>query len=299
MDRPPVGRCHTDRVTHGRADIHELLQANDLRPSRALGQNFVADGNTVRRIVRLAGVEPGARVVEIGAGLGSLTLALVEAGAEVTAVEVDRYVLPVLRRQVEPLGVMVVEADARTLDFTELLGDQAGWSLVANLPYNVAVPLVIRVLEEAPQVASLLVMVQREVGERLAARARAEAYGAVSVKVAYWARASVVGKVPSSVFIPRPRVESVLVRMDRRPDQPVPTGDGQVGPGDPAYERLFAVVKGGFAHRRKMLRRSLEQLVVPAAFVAAGIAPTARAEELDLEEWERLAWWNPDPVGTA
>jgi 16S rRNA (adenine1518-N6/adenine1519-N6)-dimethyltransferase len=172
MDRPPVGRCHTDRVTHGRADIHELLQANDLRPSRALGQNFVADGNTVRRIVRLAGVEPGARVVEIGAGLGSLTLALVEAGAEVTAVEVDRYVLPVLRRQVEPLGVMVVEADARTLDFTELLGDQAGWSLVANLPYNVAVPLVIRVLEEAPQVASLLVMVQREVGERLAARAQ-------------------------------------------------------------------------------------------------------------------------------
>jgi 16S rRNA (adenine1518-N6/adenine1519-N6)-dimethyltransferase len=299
MDRPPVGRCHTDRVTHGRADIHELLQANDLRPSRALGQNFVADGNTVRRIVRLAGVEPGARVVEIGAGLGSLTLALVEAGAEVTAVEVDRYVLPVLRRQVEPLGVTVVEADARTLDFTELLGDQAGWSLVANLPYNVAVPLVIRVLEEAPQVASLLVMVQREVGERLAARARAEAYGAVSVKVAYWARASVVGKVPSSVFIPRPRVESVLVRMDRRPDQPVPTGDGQVGPGDPAYERLFAVVKGGFAHRRKMLRRSLEQLVVPAAFEAAGIAPTARAEELDLEEWERLAWWNPDPVGTA
>ena len=97
MDRRVVGRCHTDRVTHGRAEIHELLLANDLRPSRALGQNFVADGNTVRRIVRLAGVEPGTRVVEIGAGLGSLTLALVEAGAEVTAVEVDRHVLPVLR----------------------------------------------------------------------------------------------------------------------------------------------------------------------------------------------------------
>jgi 16S rRNA (adenine1518-N6/adenine1519-N6)-dimethyltransferase len=299
VDRPSAGRCHTDRVTHGRSEIHELLLANGLRPSRALGQNFVADGNTVRRIARLAGVEPGAPVVEIGAGLGSLTLALVEAGAEVTAIEVDRYVLPVLRSQVEPFGVTVVEADARTLDFTELLGDRKGWSLVANLPYNVAVPLVIRVLEEAPQVASLLVMVQREVGERLAARARDEAYGAVSVKVAYWARASVVGKVPSSVFIPRPRVESVLVRMDRRPDQPVPTGDGQVGPGDPGYERLFAVVKGGFAHRRKMLRRSLEQLVVPAAFEAAGIAPTARAEELDLEEWERLAWWHPDPLGTT
>jgi len=296
MDRRAAGRCHTDRVTHGRAEIHELLLANDLRPSRALGQNFVADGNTVRRIVRLAGVEPGDRVVEIGAGLGSLTLALVEAGAEVTAVEVDRHVLPVLRRQVEPLGVTVVEGDARTLDFSGLLGDGPGWSLVANLPYNVAVPLVMRVLEEAPQVASLLVMVQREVGERLAARARDEAYGAVSVKVAYWAHASVVGKVPSSVFIPRPRVESVLVRMDRRADQPVPTGDGRVGPGNPDYERLFAVVKGGFAHRRKMLRRSLEHLVVPAAFEAAGIAPTARAEELALEEWERLAWWRPDPV---
>jgi 16S rRNA (adenine1518-N6/adenine1519-N6)-dimethyltransferase len=296
MDRWAAGRCHTDRVTHGRAEIHELLLANDLRPSRALGQNFVADGNTVRRIVRLAGVEPGTRVVEIGAGLGSLTLALVEAGADVTAVEVDRHVLPVLRREVEPLGVTVVEADARTLDFSELLGDGSGWSLVANLPYNVAVPLVMRVLEEAPQVASLLVMVQREVGERLAARARDEAYGAVSVKVAYWARASVVGKVPSSVFIPRPRVESVLVRMDRRVDQPVPTGDGRVGPGNPEYERLFTVVKGGFAHRRKMLRRSLEHLVTPAAFEAAGIAPTARAEELALEEWERLAWWHPDPV---
>jgi len=179
------------------------------------------------------------------------------------------------------------------------LGDQAGWSLVANLPYNVAVPLVVRVLEEAPQVASLLVMVQREVGERLAARARDEAYGAVSVKIGYWARASVVGKVPSSVFIPRPRVESVLVRMDRRDDQPVPTGDGMVGPGNPEYERLFSVVKGGFAHRRKMLRRSLQHLVVPAAFEAAGIAPTARAEELDLEEWERLAWWQPERQGSG
>jgi 16S rRNA (adenine1518-N6/adenine1519-N6)-dimethyltransferase len=294
MDRPPAARCHTERVTHGRAEIHELLLANDLHPSRALGQNFVADGNTVRRIARLAGVGPGSRVVEIGAGLGSLTLALVEAGAEVTAVEVDRHVLPVLRGQVEPLGVRVVEADALDVDFIDLLGPEPGWSLVANLPYNVAVPLVMRVLEEAPQVASLLVMVQREVGERLAAHARDEAYGAVSVKVAYWATASLVGKVPSSVFIPRPRVESVLVRMDRRSDPADPSGGGPLGPGSPEYDRLFAVVKGGFAHRRKMLRRSLDGLVVPDAFTAVGIAPTARAEELALSEWERLAWWRPE-----
>jgi 16S rRNA (adenine1518-N6/adenine1519-N6)-dimethyltransferase len=270
-------------VTHGPADIRQLLDDNDLHPSRALGQNFVADANTVRRIVRLAEVQPGEPVVEIGAGLGSLTLALAEAGAAVTAVEIDRHAVPVLRHQVESHGVRVVEADALRLDWPELLGDgPEPWALVANLPYNVATPLVIRVLEEAPQVGSLLVMVQREVGERMAAGAGDEAYGAVSVKIAYWARATVVGRVPPSVFVPRPRVESVLVRLVRRSDAPW-------RPGDPSYERLFAVVRGGFAHRRKMLRRSLADLVDPGTFDEAGIDPTARAEELTLEEWGRLA----------
>jgi 16S rRNA (adenine1518-N6/adenine1519-N6)-dimethyltransferase len=292
-------------VTYGRADIHALLDANDLHPSRALGQNFVADGNTVRKIAHLAGVGPGARVVEIGAGLGSLTLALVESGAEVTAVEIDRRLLPVLRSKVEPLGVRVVEADALTLDWGALLDDAgvagagagdrtpgAGWSLVANLPYNVAVPLVVRVLEEAPQVASLLIMVQREVGDRLVAQAGDEAYGAVSVKVAYWARATQVGKVPASVFIPRPKVESVLIRIDRRPR---PEGAaGTVG-----YDRLFSVVRAGFAHRRKMLRRSLDGFVEPEAYAAAGVEPTARAEELGLDEWGRLAAWQPtEPIAS-
>jgi 16S rRNA (adenine1518-N6/adenine1519-N6)-dimethyltransferase len=286
-------------VTHGRADIQGLLADNDLRPSRALGQNFVADGNTVRKIVRLAGVGPGSRVVEIGAGLGSLTLALAEAGASVTAVEIDRHVLPVLRAQVEPVGVRVVEADALQLDWGELLGAEDGaaspapapgpWSLVANLPYNVATPLVVNVLEQAPMVGSLLVMVQREVGERLAASARDEAYGAVSVKVAYWADASVVGRVPASVFIPRPKVESVLVRMVRHP---VPDGPAGTVP----YQRLFEVVRAGFGQRRKMLRRSLDGVVSPEAFEAAGVAPTARAEELDLDEWGRLAAWVPGGV---
>ena len=298
----PATRWHTDQVTYGRAEIHALLEANELRPSRALGQNFVADANTVRRIVRLAEVGPGDRVVEIGAGLGSLTLALAEAGAEVIAVEVDRYVVPVLRAQVEPAGVRVVEGDARTLDLAGLLGGpgarpagdgDAGrpWSLVANLPYNVAVPLVIRVLEEVPQVGSLLVMVQREVGERLAASAGDEAYGAVSVKVAYWADASVVGRVPATVFVPRPKVESVLVRLVRHPG---PAG-ARPGPGTAPYDHLFAVVRAGFAQRRKMLRRSLDGVVDPAAFGAAGVAPTARAEELDLAAWERLAAWTPAP----
>ncbi len=283
-------------MTHGRAAIHELLSANGLQPSRALGQNFVADANTVRRVVRLSGVTSGRPVVEVGAGLGSLTLALAETGASVTAVEMDRRLVPVLRSQVEPLGVRVVEADALTLIWSELLDQHRGpWSLVANLPYNVAVPLVIRVLEEAPQVSSLLVMVQREVGERLAAGPGEKAYGAVSVKVAYWADAALVGRVSSSVFIPRPRVESVLVRLERR--APPETGAGTSGPGSGAYERLFHVVRTGFAHRRKMLRRSLEGVVSPEAFEATGIRPTARAEELALPAWARLAAWPPRRPG--
>jgi 16S rRNA (adenine1518-N6/adenine1519-N6)-dimethyltransferase len=307
-------------VTHGRADVHELLVANDLRPRRALGQNFVADSNTVRRIVRLAGITPGQKVVEVGAGLGSLTLALVEAGASVTAIEIDRAVIPVLRDQVEGRGVRIIEADALTVDWTELLtsgvdaptatGDSsveddpiriggAGtgpWMLVANLPYNVAVPLVVRVLEEAPQIGSLLVMVQREVGERLAAAPGDEAYGAVSVKVAYWATAAVVGRVSPAVFIPRPRVESVLVRMDRRPERLADAESGGVP--EEAYRRLFVVVRAGFAHRRKMLRRSLDGLVLPEAFENAGVPPTARAEEIGLDQWTRLAAWRPDAKPT-
>ena len=176
-------------MTHSGADIAQLLSAHGLRPSRALGQNFVADPNTVRRIARLAGLEAGDRVLEIGAGLGSLTLALAETGARVVAVETDRHLVPVLRSVVEPAGVEVVEGDALSLDLAALLaarGDEA-WSLVANLPYNVATPLVMRTLTEVPAVTRLLVMVQREVGERMAAGVGDDGYGAVSVRIAYFA----------------------------------------------------------------------------------------------------------------
>ena len=158
-------------MTHSGADIAQLLSAHGLRPSRALGQNFVADPNTVRRIARLSGVASGSRVLEIGAGLGSLTLALAETGASVVALETDRRLVPVLRSVVESAGVEVVEGDAMTVDLAALLAERgpAPWSLVANLPYNVATPLVLRVLTGVPAVADLLVMVQREVGERMAA----------------------------------------------------------------------------------------------------------------------------------
>ncbi len=271
-------------MTLSGADIAQLLSTHGIRPSRALGQNFVADPNTVRRIARLSGAGTGSQVLEIGAGLGSLTLALAETGATVVAVETDRHVVPVLRSVVEPAGVEVVEGDAMTIDLAALLAERGAgpWHLVANLPYNVATPLVLRTLVQVPAVAHLLVMVQREVGERMAAAPGQEAYGAVSVRVAYFARAEVVGRVPASVFIPRPRVESVLVRLERRAEPAV----------DPAlvtYERLDAVVRAGFAQRRKMLRRSLAGVVDPDAFERAGVRPDAWAEELGVAEWGRLA----------
>lgn len=278
-------------MTLTRRQVHQLLEDAGIRPSRALGQNFVADPNTVRRIAALAQLEPGRRVVEIGAGLGSLTMALADSGASVVAVEIDRHLLEVLRAQVEPLGVQVVAGDALSLDLAGLLrsasseaasGDGERWSLVANLPYNVAVPLVVRVLDEVPQVDELLVMVQREVGERLAARPGNRCYGAVSVKVAYHASAEIVGRVPPSVFVPRPRVDSVLVKMVRRPQV-------AVAPDVVGAERLFTVVRAGFAQRRKMLRRALAGVVPAEAFSRSGVDERARAEQLSVEEWGRLA----------
>ena len=268
-------------MTLTRGEVTDLLARHGLHPSRALGQNFVVDPNTVRRIARLAGVGPGDRVVEIGAGLGSLTLALLETGAAVTAVEVDRHLLGPLREVVEPAGAAVVAGDALRLDWEAVLGE-GPWALVANLPYNVATPLVADLLDAVPAIRTMLVMVQREVGERLAAQAGDEAYGAVSVKVAYWASAAVVGKVGPSVFLPQPKVDSALVAIERR-------GVPAVDPALVAPDRLFTVVRAGFGQRRKMLRRSLAGIVPPEAFEAAGVAPGARPEELDVTAWGRLA----------
>jgi len=267
-------------VTLSGADVRRLLDEYGLAPSRARGQNFVVDPNTVRRIARLAGVGAGDRVVEIGAGLGSLSLALAETGAAVTAIEVDSRLVPALRSVVEPAGVTVVEGDALRLDWDALLGP-GPWVLVANLPYNVATPLVADLLDGVPAIRRMLVMVQREVGERLAAGPGDDAYGAVSVKVAYWATAKVVGRVPPTVFHPVPKVDSALVRVDRR-SEPVVGADV-----DPDW--LFRLVRAGFGQRRKMLRRSLAALVPPEAFVEAGLRPESRAEELSVVDWGRLA----------
>lgn len=274
-------------MTLSGADVARLLEAHGLSPSRALGQNFVADPNTVRRVVRLAGVGPGDRVVEVGGGLGSLTLALAEAGAVVTVVELDRWMVPVLRQVLAERApgapVTVVEADAMTLDWAELLAGGPAWALVANLPYNVATPLVADLLDSVPQIHTMTVMVQKEVGDRLVARPGGAAYGAVSVKVSYWAEAEMLGTVPSSVFIPRPRVGSALVRIRRRPSPAV--GPGVVSPQD-----LFQVVRAGFGQRRKMLRGPLAALGAgPAVFRQAGVDDRSRAQELSVNQWGALA----------
>jgi 16S rRNA (adenine1518-N6/adenine1519-N6)-dimethyltransferase len=265
------------------ADVRALLDDHGIRPSRALGQHFLADPNTARRVVRLADVAAGERVLEIGPGLGSLTLALADAGARVLAVELDRHLVPVLESVVAGRdGVSVEQGDALEWDYASRLGDEP-WACVSNLPYNVATPVVVRVLEEAPSVGRLLVMVQREVGERLAAAPGTRAYGAVSVKVAYHAQARLVGSVPPTVFVPRPKVESALVRLDRRPAAPVDV---------PSYDALFHLVRAGFAHRRKMLRRALAPVLgerTQAVLASAGVQATARAEALGLDEWAAVA----------
>jgi 16S rRNA (adenine1518-N6/adenine1519-N6)-dimethyltransferase len=268
-------------VTLSRADASRQLDGAGLRAKRALGQNFVVDPNTVRRIATLAAVGPGDDVLEIGAGLGSLTIALAETGARVTAVEIDTSLLPLLTENVGHLpGVTVVQGDAMNLDWNALLDGREGWALVANLPYNVATPLVADVLDGVPGVRRLFVMVQKEVGERLAARPGDDAYGAVSVKVAFHGTARIAGIVPPTVFLPRPNVDSALVAIERHAAPLDPDVDPKV---------LFRLVRAGFAKRRKMLRGAMAGAATPEQLAAAGIDGTRRAEELSVHDWMGLA----------
>jgi 16S rRNA (adenine1518-N6/adenine1519-N6)-dimethyltransferase len=273
------------------ATVHALLDEHGLHPKRSLGQNFLADPNTARRVVALAELPPATPVLEIGPGLGSLTVALLDAGHDVVALELDDRLAEVLRDVIRSAdgargrSLRVETGDACRVDLDALLDGVPGaaWACVSNLPYNVAVPVVIRLLERVPPVERILVMVQREVGERLAAGPGDEQYGAVSVKVAYFADAKVVGLVPPTVFVPRPKVDSALVRLDRRTEPPVSV---------PSADDLFALVRTAFAQRRKMLRRSLVPMLgdrTPAVLAAAGIEPTARPEALGLEQWAALA----------
>ena len=266
-------------VTLGAAAVADLLRRHEVRPRRSLGQHFVIDPNTAERIVRLARVTPGERIVEIGAGCGALTVALADAGAAVLAIEIDGRLVGALAEVCAGRPVEVLQADATDAGaWAPRLADGEHWRLVANLPYNIATPLLLDILDGLPQITAMLVMVQEEVAERLAARPGGGAYGLPSLKVACRARAEVLGRVPPTVFWPRPRVSSALLAIDRLPAAAADNIDD-----------LYRLARRAFGQRRKMLRASLRGVVAPAAFAAAGVDPAARPGELAVEDWSRLA----------
>lgn len=265
-------------------DIGELARRHLIQPSKALGQNFVIDQNTIRRIVRLSEIAPTDRIIEVGAGVGTLTLALANAAAQVVAIELDRKLIPALTEVLDGAeNVEVVVADAMKVDYSRLVGGGEA-RLVANLPYNIATPLVAKLLEEAPQISDFVIMVQKEAGMRFVAPPGSRTYGAVSVMVAYHCDAKLLGKVPPSVFWPVPKVESLLVRLTRRP-----------APVEVSFPDLMRVVRAAFGQRRKTVRNSLAAGLelsvdeVETAIRRAGIDPDARAESLGLKEFAQLA----------
>lgn len=268
----------------GPAEIRDLAELLGIQPTKKLGQNFVHDGNTVRRIVRTAGVTRGDEVLEVGPGLGSLTLGLLEAGARLTVIEIDRRLaaqLPTTVATLMPGAELTVIADD-ALKVTEL--PVAPSHLVANLPYNVSVPVLLHLLEHLPSLRRALVMVQAEVGERLAAPPGSKVYGSPSAKAAWYGRWSTEGQVSRQVFWPVPNVDSILVGFTRAEH-----------PGGEAERRsTFALIDAAFGQRRKMLRQALADALGGSArasqvIEAAGLDPTARGEQLVVGDYLAIA----------
>ncbi|MFI7632371.1 16S rRNA (adenine(1518)-N(6)/adenine(1519)-N(6))-dimethyltransferase RsmA [Microbispora rosea] len=272
----------------GPVEVRALAEKLNIRPTKKLGQNFVIDGGTVRRIVRLAGVGPHDVAIEVGPGLGSLTLALLPEVAEVVAVEIDPVLaeqlpLTVTERAPEVAGrLTVVHADALKVGPAELGTEPT--ALVANLPYNVSVPVVLHLLEALPSLRRGLVMVQSEVADRLAATPGSRIYGVPSVKAAWYAEVRRAGPVGRNVFWPAPNVDSGLVSFVRR-EPPATTA---------TREEVFAAVDAAFAQRRKTLRAALASWAGTAAaaekaLLGAGVDPSARGEQLGVEDFARIA----------
>jgi 16S rRNA (adenine1518-N6/adenine1519-N6)-dimethyltransferase len=264
-------------TAQSRTEITALLERHGLAPIRRLGQHFLADANITRKIVSTAGVVPGSKVVEVGAGTGTLTRAMAVAGAHVVAYEIDRGLRPVLEEVTAGLNVELRFGDVMDIDLAaELEGEP--WSMIANLPYNVGTPLLLETLRRVPAIVRFVVMMQREVAERLVAKPGGREYGLPSVVVGIHAEAEVSFRVPPQVFYPPPNVESAVVVMDR-----VETPAGS--------ERAIELAAAAFNQRRKMLRRSLaDSLDDAAAFLEnAGIDPTSRAEDLYPDDYLRLA----------
>ncbi|WP_445340708.1 16S rRNA (adenine(1518)-N(6)/adenine(1519)-N(6))-dimethyltransferase RsmA [Bifidobacterium sp. ESL0820] len=281
-------RSESDRLL-GAADIRRIADQAGIHPTKRLGQNFVIDPGTVRRIVRLAEVKPGQSVLEVGPGLGSLTLGLLEAGCLVTADEIDsglarRLPQTVSERMPEALDrLTVINRDALTL--TPQLADDAGrtadLTLVANLPYNVATPIILTLLARFANLSRFLVMVQKEVADRLTAGPGSKVYGAPSLKLAWYGRATQAGKIGRHVFWPAPNVDSALVSFVR--DE-----EGHIGEDERTRIRVFALIDAAFGQRRKTLHAALKGLVPPEAFKAADIDPSRRGETMTIAEFAAL-----------
>lgn len=265
----------------GAAEIRELAEMLDLRPAKSLGQNFVIDGNVCQKIVRVAGVTPGDTALEIGPGLGSLTLALLEVTPNVIAVEIDqrladRLPITVADHKDDPYQLTVINTDALALRDLPL----APTVLVANLPYNVSVPVLLHLLEILPSLNTGVVMVQAEVADRLAAKPGTKEYGIPSLKASWWAEVSGAGSVSRSIFWPVPGVDSKLVSFKRH-----------ATPGDEAMRKgVFQLVDAAFAQRRKMLRAALSGIFgssakAEAVLIAAGVDPTLRGESLLIDSF--------------
>lgn len=277
----------------GPVEIRQLAEKLDVTPAKKLGQNFLHDPNTIRRIVSAAQLQREDRVVEVGPGLGSLTLGLLEAVDDLTAIEIDPRLaaqLPdtIAQRAPEQAGnLRLVEKDALRITAGEL-GEPT--ALVANLPYNVAVPVLLHILELYPSIRRVLVMVQLEVAERLAAKPGSKVYGVPSVKASFYGNVRQAGTIGKNVFWPAPNIESGLVRIDCFENAPWPINDE-------TRKAVFPLVDAAFAQRRKTLRAALSGHfgggpAAEEALVAAGIDPRQRGEKLATEDFVRLAGVN-------
>ena len=269
----------------GAAEIRELAEALDLKPSKSLGQNFVHDGNVCRKIVRTAGLTSSDIALEIGPGLGSLTLAMLEEADSVIAVEIDSRLakqLPITAAKHSDRAPLLTVINQDALSIKELPVNPT--VLIANLPYNVSVPVFLHLLEILPTLRSGVVMVQAEVADRLAAKPNSKEYGIPSVKAAWWADVTGAGSVSRNIFWPQPNVDSKLVGFTRRQT-----------PGDEELrKKVFAIIDLAFAQRRKMLRSALSSMyggsaAAEAVLASAGIDPTLRGEALDIASFCAIA----------
>ena len=267
-------------MTLTRTEALALIKKHGINPKKSLGQNFVVEPNSIRQIVGIAEIEPDDFVLEVGPGLGSLTRSLLEASKHVTVIEVDETLVTVIKDSLEGYNekLQIIHADVMDLDLERLLiARNENWNLVANLPYNIAVPLICDFLEKVTSISKMTVMVQREVADRLVAKAGQKAYGLPSLKVEYYAEVKKIVDVPPTVFLPKPKVESSVVQIKRRENKI--TTDADI---------LFGLAKRAFNQRRKMLRKSLKEVLDSDDFDASAVDSMIRAEDVTLDNWVSL-----------